>query len=191
MLCGHNLDGLFGNEWINAVKNCWSVVDSQRQCDCYVAVIFPERLLPKPPQLVQLSPASPATATVTKVSPVAGKRHCPLTSKSSVSRSANMKWFNQSLNVRQKSAVARILEGQSRPMPYVVFGPPGHEWVQFCWWHTWLMFCYFRSIVGHRPLASLEPCCPHFRLLISLCLLNIACLAVIFLVFVVVNFISF
>ena len=29
------------------------------------------------------------------------------------------------LNARQKAAVVRILSGQSRPTPYLLFGPPG------------------------------------------------------------------
>lgn len=33
--------------------------------------------------------------------------------------------FNSKLNARQRAAVSRILIGQSRPMPYVLFGPPG------------------------------------------------------------------
>ncbi|XP_046583747.1 RNA helicase Mov10l1-like [Haliotis rubra] len=36
-----------------------------------------------------------------------------------------VKFFNRSLNNRQKAAVIKILLGQSRPLPYVIFGPPG------------------------------------------------------------------
>lgn len=33
--------------------------------------------------------------------------------------------YNQRLNDIQKFAIVNILQGQARPMPYVVFGPPG------------------------------------------------------------------
>ena len=34
-------------------------------------------------------------------------------------------FFNSKLNARQRSAVVRILQGEGRPTPYVLFGPPG------------------------------------------------------------------
>ena len=34
-------------------------------------------------------------------------------------------WFNSNINALQRAAVLRILGGQCRPAPYVVFGPPG------------------------------------------------------------------
>ncbi|XP_022239290.1 RNA helicase Mov10l1-like isoform X1 [Limulus polyphemus] len=34
-------------------------------------------------------------------------------------------WVNKTLNERQKAAVKRIVSGQCRPTPYIIFGPPG------------------------------------------------------------------
>ncbi|XP_071133478.1 RNA helicase Mov10l1-like [Mytilus edulis] len=73
-------------------------------------VLFPTVLLPKMSQLRSLS----QSATVT-----------PLHTSPSKSQQKRINYYNKSLNVRQRAAVTRILEGQCRPMPYILFGPPG------------------------------------------------------------------
>ncbi|XP_013385978.1 RNA helicase Mov10l1 [Lingula anatina] len=77
---------------------------------CHQAVRFSKHLGTKVLFPVQLHPKMPVPSkSSAKVTGAKSSQH----------------FFNTVLNCHQRAAVSRILEGQSRPSPYVLFGPPG------------------------------------------------------------------
>ncbi|KAK3102564.1 hypothetical protein FSP39_012227 [Pinctada imbricata] len=77
-------------------------------------ILFPRKLLPKNPLYVyQLTSSEQGDAF-------------PLFNKQSDTlEQMDLQFINQNLNDRQKSAVCRIFQGCGRPLPYILFGPPG------------------------------------------------------------------
>lgn len=73
-------------------------------------VLFPSILMPK----LSLTRSLSQSASV-----------LPMNSKQKPGQQKRMQYYNKSLNPRQRAAVNRILEGQCRPIPYILFGPPG------------------------------------------------------------------
>lgn len=82
----------------------------------YVAVLFPSQEKLNPPQVELFS--SPHTAST----PLNSNRHIPHINPAIQDK---IQFYNSLLNDQQKTAVIQVLLGQCRPLPYIIFGPPG------------------------------------------------------------------
>lgn len=134
------------------IFNCWVNL-------LLSTVTFPSRVSPKPPQA---QGQSAEVAEVVKAATYAvGIRRCPLGSRSGSApvKVCNIKLYNNVLNERQKAAATRVLAGQCRPMPYIIFGPPG--WINIC--RTLLIWCC------RQILSAVWWCVAQTRRLVCIC----------------------
>ena len=87
-----------------------------------LSVLFPSLLSPQPSQLTKISSTPSVTGPGERIEASPG---------------GVMQFFNPGLNRQQKGAVWRVVHGQCRPVPYILFGPPGIITIYTVWWYKW------------------------------------------------------
>lgn len=74
-------------------------------------ILFPSRLITKDPQL--------------KFDFDCMNKNIDEYQAASHENGLQLEWYNKKVNVSQQNAVINILRGSARPLPYIIFGPPG------------------------------------------------------------------
>uniref|UniRef100_A0A4X2JP62 RNA helicase n=1 Tax=Vombatus ursinus TaxID=29139 RepID=A0A4X2JP62_VOMUR len=87
-------------------------------------VLFPESIILQSPQVSGTWNYLQDTAKDEQSAPKQGSKPVLLNGVQA-SKSKEREFFNPVLNEKQKLAVRRILSGDCRPIPYILFGPPG------------------------------------------------------------------
>ncbi|XP_063245022.1 probable RNA helicase armi isoform X2 [Bacillus rossius redtenbacheri] len=99
------------------VRRCHAAVNDA-VAHLRAAVLFPTQVRPQLPQVI-LEPEDDLAL------PDGRPLMRPGTLSESDFKRRKLFWFNKSLNCYQKEAVRNILRGEARPLPYIIFGPPG------------------------------------------------------------------
>ncbi|XP_064616004.1 LOW QUALITY PROTEIN: RNA helicase Mov10l1-like [Liolophura sinensis] len=100
----------------STIRRCHQAVDMALQLS--EQVLFPEEVVPKLPQWIPQCRESEMVMPVNRT-PAPGSQGLRKL------KSGPLELFNTCLNQRQQEAVIRIVLGQGRPTPYILFGPPG------------------------------------------------------------------